>query len=604
MLDISEFNRELIAGIQSEADVQGLFTVESFFDKMGDILAEAGELDTVDRCYFEGAWKSRALQVDGYGGDPRDTDGVLSLLICDFHLDDEPQRLNAEDVKRLFRRLIRFLQASRQHEFRESLEETSPGSGLADLIATTWRSTTKVKLILLSNREKRTRCDAEPAGLIDEIPVTRSIWDLVRIQKYIVSGQAREELVINFERDFGRPIPILRASSDSKLFDNYIAVVPGTQLADIYDKWGARLLEANVRSFLQARGKVNRGIRDTIKDEPGMFFSYNNGITATAEAVSIRDTEVGPVLVTAQNLQIVNGGQTTASIHAAKRVAPDQLADVSIQMKLTIVPPEKSEDIVPKISQYANSQNKVNAADFFSNHAFHVRIEEFSRRILAPRKEEQYRETKWFYERARGQYPDAKAKLTAAGRKRFDLDYPRSQYFTKTDLAKFEFSFRGYPHIVSCGAQKNFVAFAKEIGEEWTKCDIQFDEIWYRRLIGKAILFRSLEKLVSLQDWYDGGYRANIVTYGIAKIAHDAREKNLVVDLDALWHLQNVPSDLKEALIKAAAVANSVITNPPTGVRNMSEWAKKPDCWTRLQKQVIDYGPRFLCCLVDPNLPS
>ena len=598
MHDLSGFNRELVADIKSDADAQGLLRVEVFFNKMGEILAEAGELDTADLCYFEGRWKGRVLQVNGYGGDPRDADGVLNLLICDFRLDDEPQRLNAEDVKRLFRRLIEFLQASQQHEFRDSIEETSLGFGLADLISATWTSITKIKLILLSNREKRARGDAEPAGLIGEIPMTCSIWDLARIQRYVASGQVREELVIDFERDFGKSIPALHVSSDSRSYDNYIAVVPGTQLADIYDKWGARLLEANVRSFLQSRGKINRGIRDTIKDTPGMFFAYNNGITATAEAVLTRDTDAGLVVATAQNLQIVNGGQTTASIHAAKRLAPNQLKDVFVQMKLTIVPPEQSEKVVPKISQFANSQNKVNAADFFSNHPFHIRMEQFSRKILAPRKEDQYRETKWFYERARGQYSDTRAKFTAKERKKFDFDYPRSQYFTKTDLAKFEFSFRGHPHIVSCGAQKNFVAFAKEIGEEWTKCDAQFDETWYRRLISKAVLFRLLEKLVSLQDWY-GGYRANIVTYGIAKVAYDAREKDCEVDLDAVWRLQGASPELKEVLIKAAAAANSVITNSPADVQNKSEWAKKPICWATLQKQVIDYGNYFLCCLTD-----
>jgi AIPR protein len=194
----------------------------------------------------------------------------------------------------------------------------------------------------------------------------------------------------------------------------YLSVVPAVQLAAIYDRWGSRLLEQNVRSFLQARGNVNRGIRNTLEREPEMFFAYNNGITATAEAIESETTEQGLVITNIHNLQIVNGGQTTASIHLASRQKVD-LFRVFIQMKLSIVGPDLAEKIVPKISQYANSQNRVNAADFFANHPFHVRMEEFSRRLYAPSPEGNFRESKWFYERARGSYQDETAKSYPRG---------------------------------------------------------------------------------------------------------------------------------------------------------------------------------------------
>ena len=219
----------------------------------------------------------------------------------------------------------------------------------------------------------------------------------------------------------------------------------------------------------------------------------------------------------------------------ALKLVPEQLKDVFVQMKLSIVPAEESEDIVPKISEFANSQNRINAADFFSNHPFHVRMEEFSRRMLVSAPDGGSRETKWFYERARGQYADERGKRTQAARKKFDLEFPRAQYFTKTDLAKFECSYRGEPHIVSRGAQKNFAVFAKAIGEEWSRSKTGFDETWYRRLIAKAIMFRTLEKIVPKQEWYLGGYRANIVTYAIAKVVHDAQQMGSLIDLNAVW---------------------------------------------------------------------
>ena len=594
MSELDEFNRELIADIQGEADVGGSYTTEAFFEKMGDILTEAGELDGADYAYFEGAGRrGTALQIHGYGGDPRESQGILSLILCDFSASEEVRVFRADDLKPRFNRLVGFLRHARDEEFREQLEETSSGFMLSDLISTTWSSISKIKLIVVTNAEKRAKADGLPAGSIGEKPVTYTVWDLARIEKYVRSGQTREDLLINFEKDFGGAIPVLRASMGDAALESYIAVIRGSQLGEIYEKWGTRLLEANVRSFLQARGKVNRGIRDTLEDQPEMFFAYNNGITATANNVEIRQTENGPVLVSADNLQIVNGGQTTASIHASRRQRPKRpkarLDEVYVQMKLNVVPPETAEEVIPNISLYANSQNKVNDADLASNHPFQMRLQEFSRRILAPKGASAYQETKWFYERARGQYPDERGRRTESERKKFDLEYPRSQYFTKTDLAKFENSWAGLPHVVSQGAQKNFVSFQREIAKEWKKSDAQFHETWFKRMIAKAIIFRRLEKAVPQQPWYEGGYRANIVTYSMAKLAYDMDCQERLVDLDRIWRQQYVPEPVEAALLLTAAEAHDVITHPPEGVRNMSEWAKKQACWAQLQHRELDY---------------
>ncbi|PWE30595.1 hypothetical protein DDZ14_15015 [Maritimibacter sp. 55A14] len=605
MSELEEFHRELIADIQGEADVGGTYTTEAFFEKMGDILTEAGELDGADYAYFEGTGRrGMALQIHGYGGDPREAQGILSLILCDFSPSEEVRLFRADDLKSRFNRLVGFLRHARDEEFREQLEETSPGFMLSDLIATTWSSIAKIKLIVVTNAEKRAKADGLPAGTIDEKPVTYTVWDLARIEKYVRSGQTREDLLIDFEKDFGGAIPVLRASMGDAALESYIAVIRGSQLGEIYEKWGTRLLEANVRSFLQARGKVNRGIRDTLEDQPEMFFAYNNGITATADNVQIRQTEHGPVLVSADNLQIVNGGQTTASIHASRRQRPKRpkarLDEVYVQMKLNVVPPETAEEVIPNISLYANSQNKVNDADLASNHPFQMRLQEFSRRILAPKGECSYQETKWFYERARGQYPDERGRRTEAERKKFDLEYPRPQYFTKTDLAKFENSWAGLPHVVSQGAQRNFVAFQKEIAKEWKKSDARFDETWFKRMIAKAIIFRRLEKTVPQQPWYEGGYRANIVTYSIAKLAHDIEERGKLVDLDRIWRQQTVPGPVEDAFLLAAAEAHDVITHPPEGVRNMSEWAKKQACWAQMQQRELDYPSDLKDYLLTP----
>ena len=364
-------------------------------------------------------------------------------------------------------------------------------------------------------------------------------------------------------------------------YESYLAVFPGRQLALIYDRWGARLLEQNVRVFLQARGNVNRGLRNTITNNPEMFFAYNNGITATAESIETVESPNGLLLTGMGNFQIVNGGQTTASIHEALRNKEADLDRVFVQMKLSIVNADRALEIVPKISEYANTQNLVSAADFFSNHPFHIRMEGFSRRLYAPSKDGTFRQSKWFYERARGQYQDARGRLTQAERRRFDLEYPKPRMFTKTDLAKFLNVWRGKPDVVSKGAQKNFADFASFVGAEWTRHSNDFNEMYYREAIAKAIVFRSVERLVTEQPWYQGGYRANVVAYAISKLAHDVAQRGESINFERVWRTQGVSPGLRDALVVSAKAVHGVIVDPPAGMRNVTEWAKQQACWHR-----------------------
>ena len=589
MSGLLEFHHQLIADIKGDADIFGLISVEAFFEKIGDMLTEAGELEEASRAYYEGVISGNAARIDGYGGDPIDGDGVFSLVLCDFEETDEVRLIHKDRLNVLLNQIFRFLNASLKREFREQLEETSVGFGVADLINTRWNKIEKIKLIIATNADSRTRADAAKVTEFNDRPVTVSVWDLKRIKQYFEQGQARANLMIDFENDFNAGIPILKASGTGTSLDSYLAVFPGKQLALIYDKWGPRLLESNVRSFLQARSKVNRGIRDTIRNAPNMFFPYNNGLSATADSIDVTQTEQGLELVRADNFQIVNGGQTTASLHAALKTNATELENVHVQVKLTIVPKEQTEQVVPKISEYANSQNKVNAADFFSNHPFHIRIEELSRLVLAPAGQIRYRETKWFYERARGQYADERGRRTVSERNKFDAEYPRSQFFTKTDLSKYENTWACLPYIVSLGAQKNFTEFAKRMGKLWGADGKTINQLWYKQLIAKAIIFHSTEKLVSKSEWYEGGYRANIVTYGIAKIVADAREQGMEINLENVWRSQIISDELKASLLLAGEEAQYIISNPPEGIRNFSEWAKKQACWKKLSESVIDY---------------
>ncbi len=589
--DLEEFHREFFQDVHGAADAEGRYAEDAFFELFCSHLVDAGEIDTADRAQF---LSPRGIRVDGYGGDPATSAGVLSLIVADFHQSSSMATLTATDMEMIFKRAYNFLAKALNPVFRNDLEETAPGFGLADLIANKWFGVTKVRLYLISNRVLSARVDGRAAGEFEGIPVTYSVWDLGRLHRYVASGHGREDIMIDLANEFGGPLAALPAHLNEAGYEAYLIVIPGTQLAAIYDRWGARLLEQNVRVFLQARGNVNKGIRNTIDNSPEMFFAYNNGITATAESVETRVSDGGLVVTGLKNFQIVNGGQTTASIHIASRKKDVDLSKVYVQMKLSIVEPSQAIEVVPKISEYANSQNRVNAADFFANHPFHIRMEEFSRRIFAPSPDGTFRESKWFYERARGQYQDAGALLSRTQRKKLDLEYPKRQVFTKTDLAKFLNLWRCHPDVVSKGAQKNFAHFADAIGKEWTKQPDAFNEDFYRHAIAKAIIFRRTEKLVTDQPWYEGGYRANVVAYAIAKIGHDVDHRKRAVDFDGIWRSQGISESLEEALTIAAKAAHDVIIDPPAGIRNVTEWAKQQACWNRVSALKIDWPSPFL----------
>ena len=235
-----------------------------------------------------------------------------------------------------------------------------------------------------------------------------------------------------------------------------------------------------------------------------------------------------------------------------------------------------------RISEYANTQNKVSAADFFSNHPFHLRIEEISRRLWAPSSEGSLKETHWYYERVRGQYANAQTNLTPTQKKEFQLVNPRNQMFVKTDLAKFEGSWAKSPHIVCLGAQKNFVKFAESIAKNWASSEKEFNDLYFKRIIAKAILFRTVDKFVLKQPWY-GGLKAQIVTYTIAKFSQMVEDTRMFLNLEKIWTNQSISAELEQLLVSIAEKVNNEIQSPPAGITNLSEWCKKEFCWKNIQ---------------------
>jgi len=570
-----DFKQDLLAG----AEANNSFQLSQFVETIAEELMGTGFLEGFELCHYRA---QRGMRVDGYWFND---EGALDLFIADFDCREELTSLTKTEVESAFRRITKFFETSCNRELFKELEETAPEYGLSRQIYERKKSIRKVNFILFSERALSGRINALDSAEIVGIHVSYHIWDITRLQRQRSSKGHKEILDINFPETYGVGIPCLPAHLGPDTYKSYLMVIPAVILSSMYEKYGAQLLEQNVRCFLQARGNVNKGIKNTIVNEPQMFFAYNNGITATAQEVKVCQGDTGQEITRIKDLQIVNGGQTTASLFHTSQKDKISLEGIFVQMKLSVIDSEQSETIVPKISEYANTQNRVNAADFFSNHPFHMRMQDFSRRIWAPAQHGALRETKWFYERARGQYTDAQSKFTQSEKKKFQAENPKLQMFAKTDLAKFENVWDEKPRFVNLGAQKNFAQYAKRIGSEWEKSSDSFSEFYFKRAIARAILFRKTERLVSAQPWYNGGYRANVVAYTLALLGHYASKQGKSIDFMHIWNTQFISTDLECALEFTSKLVHETITQPQQGISNVTEWCKKEGCWQRLKEQ-------------------
>jgi hypothetical protein len=575
-----DFRQDLLAG----AEANGSFLLAEFMDTVSRELTETGFTEGFEFAHYRA---QRGMRVDGYWFND---EGGLDLFVADFDSRAELASLTRTETDAAFKRVANFFEASLTKNLAADLEVTSPEYGLARQIADRKSLIRHLNLILVSERTLSDRIQALPDSETAGIPTSYHIWDISRLHRQRSSRSHKEALDLDFEAMFGTGISCLPAHLGTDAYQSYLVVMPGTILSTIYEKFGARLLEQNVRTFLQARAKVNQGIRTTIMTEPGMFFAYNNGITATAQGVETKRTADGLQITRITDLQIVNGGQTTASLFHTRRKDKADLGQIFVQMKLSVIDSEESETVVPRISEYANTQNRVQAADFFSNHAFHIRMEEFSRRIWAPAGKGAQRETKWFYERARGQYADAQAKLTPAEQRRFKAENPKPQMLTKTDLAKFENVWDDHPRYVNLGAEKNFARYAARIGKEWDKSSDGFNEAYFKRAVARGIMFRATERIVSSQPWYNNGYRANIVAYTLAVLSELTGRQEKSLDFQRVWNAQATSPVLESTIVVLASRVNDDLLRPMQGISNISEWAKREACWTRMLEHMDEFA--------------
>jgi hypothetical protein len=433
--------------------------------------------------------------------------------------------------------------------------------------------------------------------------VTLDILDIEGIFRSKQAGFEKEQITIKCT-DFGiRGIPCLKAEIETDQYESYLAIVPGTFLAEIYKKYSSALLESNVRSFLKFNGAVNKGIRGTVLNEKSRFFTYNNGISTTAKAVKVEvDPGYGTIITEFDDLQIINGGQTTATLAATNMKYNADLSGIYVQMKLTVLK-DADPDLIRNIAKYANSQNKVKTADLNSSHPFYVRMEDFSRRIYAPLASGSLVQQLWFFERARGQYEQPLMQMTKAQANNYKLTRPKSMKFTLTDLAKYMNAANMLPHYVSWGGEVNAAHFHNAMEKQWNKNDAVYNEFFYKELIGKKILFAKIEKTISDQQWYqeNRAFRPQIVAYTFSKLVLAAKEIHKEINYRQIWDIQSVPDEFERDIARIGRIVFERINDPNRSTANIETYCKKQECWDIISKIPYQLSDELIGLLITPR---
>ncbi len=572
MITLNEFHKDFMQTIFYDAESRGLIKAQSFFENVCEELVNVGDLTNN---YTFAEYKKTGVEAYGYDYDSERY--ILSILSYNFFQEDEIQTLTKSAIDTAFKRIRKFYNKSIEGLYRD-LEETSEAHSMSYNVFryNLDNRIKKVRFMLLTDGKITRTLNSIASEDIDGIKIEYRVVDIEYIYKIYLSQYNSDGFEVNLK------LPCLEIPTISEEYEAYLTVINGNDLVCIYENYGQKLFEQNVRTFLQFKGAVNKGIKNTIEYKPDKFFAYNNGITATAS--SIKRNNTGDI-IRISDFQIVNGGQTTSAIYAANRVSKLDVSNVSVPMKLSVVKDKNNQnDFVSKVSEYANTQNKVNKSDFFSNSPFHKDMKEYSQRIWAPVCNGSQKRTRWFYERVRGEYLNEQAYLTPSKKKQYQMEYPKKQLIDKTFLAKSENAWLQNPHIVCKGAQYSFSYFADEITNKLEKDNLCITESYFKDAVSRIILFRELEKLISKSPWYDGGYRAQTVAYTISYLSYIIEKHNKFLNFNIIWESQSLPQNLVDILSIISEAVYSKITSPPSGYANIGQWAKQNKCWDSIKE--------------------
>ena len=573
-MELNEFARQLNDEVRDRIESGthiSPFSESAFTSIVLEYLSEIGMVDSPQLCHHEGKHRNARVKISGYAFS--DEGDRLDLFVSVFRDLPAPEAIAKEDLLDAAQQAARFYKAVANAGYANQLDPSTEAFQLARGVYERRGNLKGVRVFVLTDgliREKQFRSSTD-----GEVSLSLEVMDVERLFRGMQAGLPRDEVLVDFEKLAGQALPCVFVPG-TEHYTTCLTVIPGNVLHAVYEQFGARLLESNVRSFLSVTGKVNKGIRETLRVNPKMFLAYNNGIVVTADEVALTKLADGsPAIHFLRGMQVVNGGQTTASIHRAKKVDKADLSKVFVPAKIiTLADKDHISEMVGNISRCANSQNTIQPADFSANEPFHIQVEKLANTTWCPDQR-----GRWFYERARGSYQVAMFREgdTPARLKRLKEIIPPQRRFSKPELAKYMNAWDQKPHLVSLGSQKNFDSFMQGLRKN-RESDWLPDETWFRDFIAKAILFREAQRLVRSKSF--PAHQANICTYLVSYLSVRAVWG---FDFARVWKQQDISAELRALLLQWAPGIDGALRTSAAG-RMVTEWAKKEACWYAIRR--------------------
>jgi hypothetical protein len=550
-----------------------------FFEIVMQHMSDIGMTFDPQVCHYAAKIGNANLRLSGFA--LSDEADQLDLFVSIYAGSDEVRAIPDSETKTAAEQCLRFLARCAEGRLSSVMDESNDAYELALTIQGSYADLDQIRIYVLTDRKAKSK--NFKSREVNGKTIKLEVMDIERLHRHWSEGKPRDELVVDFSAVSGAPLPCVFVPGQVIDYDYALTVIPGEALHFLYEKYGPRLLEANVRSFLSVTGKVNRGIRDTLRNDPEHFMAYNNGIVVVADEISLANTpEGGPGIAWLKGMQIVNGGQTTASIYFTKKKASDtDLSRVRVPAKIIILrssEPDSEESLISDISRYANSQNAVRQSDLAANKPFHVELEKLSQQVYCPDGV-----GRWFYERAAGSYKTMLARegtTPARLRQLRQAVIPPARKITKTDLAKFLNCWDQKPEVVSLGAQKNFVRFMEGISEDGNGGEEYLPDVAeYKRIIARAIIFKRTQSLVRPMF---AAFQGNVTVYLVALLANRLGSR---INLEKIWLRQDISEELRAQLRTWAVKVHDVLHDTASG-RMISEWAKRPECWETVRTAI------------------
>ncbi len=552
-----------------------------FAEVMMRHMQEVGMTFEPQLCRYEGTIGNGKLRLSGFA--LSDECDQVDLFVSLYSGVDDIENLSTAEPAKAAEQCIRFLSRCVEKKLADQMDETHEAYVFALTLQKAYQGLDQIRIYVLTDKVVKHKQFKD--RIIQGKTIKLEVMDIERLYRHTSAGKPRDELVFNFEDVTGTALPCVWVPSEMSEYDYAMTVIPGEALRFIYEKYGPRILEANVRSFLSVTGKVNKGIRDTLCNEPERFMAYNNGLVIVADEVHLGKTaDGGPGITWIKGLQVVNGGQTSASLYFTKKKygASVDLSRVRVPAKVIVLHSSDAvseETLIADISRYANSQNAVKQSDFAANHPLHVELENHATRTYCPDGT-----SRWFYERASGSYKVMLEREgnTPAKQRALKNSIPPARKITKPDMAKYLNIWQKKPHVVSLGAQKNFIKFMEsqssfrwESGEELPTLQD------YKYLVAKTIIFLATQKIIRRRY---KAFQANITVYTLSALVQKLGSH---LNLEMVWQNQAISPALSEQIgLWSQKIHDELHRSAMT--RMVSEWAKKPECWEHMRSVRLD----------------